>query len=149
MKSHACRNFLNMAKLLVIELTASEKQRSSMSLSSDSSDSEDDGLTSQSSLDEEADLSGRTLELCAMKDLHAWDLFDKFILEAKERELNRTKHVSSKVIVNFGALSFVERVEEVKRVEDVKERAIRDALSLQQESEIWCKPFLTIYLFYS
>lgn len=102
----------------------------------------EDSASSGSSA-EEAELYGRTIQLCVLQKPDVWDGLGKLIEQAKEREAatvtKKGRRRQPKVIVDFGALSFVERRLEPQKVEDAKEQAIRHALSLGQVDKIWCK----------
>ena len=69
----------------------------------------------------------------------AWEKFGELIDKAKEREVQAGDRIASEVIIDFGALSFVERRRTSRKVEDDKEEAIRKALSLGEEGDLWCK----------
>ncbi|KAH8104961.1 hypothetical protein DFH11DRAFT_1519106, partial [Phellopilus nigrolimitatus] len=118
-KSFSTRKFLKYANVISLELSSSEVRTTRLRSSS------------------EIDIEGRTLELCGVLKLHAWDDFGELVEKAKERERNASMAASPKVIVDFGELSFVEQRRETRKVEDDKEEAIRIALSLGYESEIW------------
>ncbi|THH03783.1 hypothetical protein EW145_g6012 [Phellinidium pouzarii] len=138
-KSHSTRKFMKFAYMLSIEL-GSAKAYSGPRGSSDNTSNEDEGSESspRTSEDEEMDIDGRTLVIAATQRLHAWEDFGERVEKAKERERKASTRVSPKVIVDFGVLSFVEQRRESRKVEDDKEEAIRNALSLGSEGEkVW------------
>ncbi|EJC98880.1 UDP-Glycosyltransferase/glycogen phosphorylase [Fomitiporia mediterranea MF3/22] len=85
----------------------------------------------------ESDMEGRTIEIGVARQTHSWDDFGKRVEAARGRERRAGVRIPPKVIVDFGALSFLERNQDVRKVEDSKEEAIRNALGLGVETEIW------------
>ncbi|KAI5117363.1 hypothetical protein M0805_002477 [Coniferiporia weirii] len=135
-KSFSTRKFLKFATVISIVLDT-EKVRSGMQSSLDHLEDEDGNDEGQSSDEEKIDIEGRTLEIGVTQLPEAWKDFGEMVEKAKRRERETGKRVSSKVTIDFGALSFVEQREETRRVEDDKEEAIRNALSLGLDDEIW------------
>ena len=119
--------------------SASDRDDSPVPSSGSESDVDDDDDTS--SRDEDEEFNGHSLGLCVLQSPEVWDELQTLIDSAKERESSAQvprRRRRPKVIVDFGALSFVERKLEPQKVEDAKEQSIRHALSLGRDEKIWC-----------
>lgn len=129
--------------MLSVELSSGRVKTSLSEHSGTDTDTSSD--SHPSSEDDVLDLTGRKLELSSIAKLEVWEGFGELVEKAKSRERMQTmrvrlrKRVLPKVIVDFGALSFVETRRESRKVEDDKEDAIRNALSLGEEGDLWCK----------
>ena len=137
-KSFTTRMLLKYANMLSIELS-SGKVRTSLPDGDDGDGSEGENDSSPSSDDEDIDLEGRRIELGVSQNPHAWDDFAARVEEAKERERKAGIREPPKVIVDFGALSYLERPQDKKKSDDERAEAIRRALSLGEDEEIWCR----------
>lgn len=137
-KSFTSRVAFKYANALGIELS-SGKMRTSVPETDDDDASSMEHGSSPSSDDEEIDIEGRMIQLVVVQKPQAWDDFGKRVAEAKERERSASVRMPPKVIVDFGALSYLARPQSHKKSRDDKEEAIRRALSLGEEENIWCK----------
>ena len=119
------------------------------SLDDDDSDSDsDNGSDPTRGSDSEDDMleaSDQMLRFSSHDQPGSWDDFGDLVEKAKERERNANGQIEAEVIVDFGALSFVEKRKTSHKVEDDKEASIRKALSLGNEEELWCT-FATLFL---
>lgn len=76
-----------------------------------------------------------------MLSSNAWDSFGKLVEEAKERENMGEVHDPPTVIVDFGELSYVHH-DDMKSTSDSKGDAIRRALAISNEDDLWCMSFV-------
>lgn len=109
----------------------------------DDSDDEDDSSMEDLSYNASGDLfrdsvDGRTVEFGIMRRADAWEGFGDIVKAAKEREANATIKVLSRTSVDFGVLTFTEQQNNTADAMSSKEKAIRRALSLAAEKEVWC-----------
>ena len=106
------------------------------SLFANSSDSESD--TESDSLDPEAD--GRIIEFAVVQKCEGGERFGDLVEMAKSREAQATVPVSSRAVIDFGLLSFVDRtLVGSQHLEDNTKAAIRHALAFKKDCEFWCK----------
>ena len=144
MESYSAEKYMNIGNKLTIKMnflsrdSASDRDDSPVPSSGSESDVDDDDDTS--SRDEDEEFNGHSLGLCVLQSPEVWDELQTLIDSAKERGSSAPvlKRRRPKVIVDFGALSFVERKLEPQKVEDAKEQSIRHALSLGRDEKIWC-----------
>lgn len=146
-ESFAMDKFLDFTNVVSIKIS---KAPPSLNHSWDNDDSDASSQQSNQSSDENSiDLEGLDLKFCAMTAGNCWAEFGKLVERATERERVAKQHVSSKIIVDFGELSFFEQQITSHGEDDDKERAIRRALGLNFEEPIWCTYFLALDRFFS
>ncbi len=115
----------------------------------DDSDDDDDSL--EDNVNASGDLfrdsvDGRSVEFGVLHRGDAWAGVGDLVEAAKERETNATIKTLSRTFVDFGVLTFTEQPNNAADGMSTKEKAIRRALSLGAEKEIWCMSILFFWI---
>lgn len=124
-----CKRFLGFAIMMTIGLSRTSQSQMP------ESDSE-----SESEKSTDSDSDSRIIEFAVVQKCDASAHFAKLVDMAKARHAKATIPVSTRAVIDFGALNFVENTRSGP-MEDETKKAIRHALSLGKDSNIWCESF--------